>query len=68
MHDGSMFGNVLKYYQYEDGSFLKKHQYIFKTFHKAKEKSRHTTSKKMCDAINFSALAFIIPPVDSLIR
>lgn len=29
MHDGSMFGNVLKYYQYEDGSFLKKHQYIY---------------------------------------
>lgn len=29
MNDGSMFGNVLKYYQYEDGSFLKKHPYIY---------------------------------------
>lgn len=29
MHDGSMFGNVLKYYQDKSGKFMRDHQYIY---------------------------------------
>ncbi len=29
MSDGSMFGNLLKYYQAKDGSFLRKHPYVY---------------------------------------